>query len=196
MTDTALQHWPLDRLTPYSKNARTHSAEQVDQIAKSIEAFGFVGAVVVRDGTLAKGHGTLEAVRLMYGNGKSVYPAPGAAAGAVAYPAGTIPVLEVTGWTDAQFRAFVLADNRIALSGGWDEGILAFELDELRDAEFDMSVIGFAPGELNDLIGTPNTGFDPDEVPPAPVDPVSRTGDLWVMGASVTCPKCKKTTRV
>ena len=94
----------------------------------------------------------------------------------------TVPVMVARGWTDAQKRAYALADNQLGLNAGWDADLLAAELDALRDMDFDLPLIGFEPSELNDLIGTPNTGFDPDEVPPAPVVPVSRTGDLWLLG--------------
>ncbi len=153
-----VDHWPLSRLTPYAKNARTHSPEEIAALAKSIDEFGLGSQIVVRDGTIAKGHRTSAACALLYAAGKLVYPVPGKSAGAIPFESGHVPIIDATGWSDAQFRAFVLADNRHALSGGWDDGILAFELDELRDAEFDLSTIGFASGELNDLIWTPNTG--------------------------------------
>ena len=96
---TAHETWDIDRLAPYARNARTHSKEQVEDIAESIEAFGMVGSIVVRNGTIAKGHGTLSAIRLIYGNGKLLFPAPGQHVPEeirpVPYPEGTVPVLNV-----------------------------------------------------------------------------------------------------
>lgn len=152
----------LDALIPYARNSRTHGEMQVAQIAASLDEFGMVGAIVVRDGVIAKGHGTIAGVRKLYSAGKRLYPPPGKAQGAEPYPEGTIPVLDATGWTDAQFRAFVIADNRLAMNAGWDFEMLAVELDELRDAEFDLGLLGFEQFELNDLIGTPNSWAEPD----------------------------------
>ena len=143
-----LETWPIDRLKPYDRNARTHSQEQIAKIAASLGEFGMVGGIVVRGGTIAKGHGTTAAVRRIYAAGKLLYPAPGKAAGAQPYPDGTIPVLDVSGWSDAQFRAYVLADNRIAEEAGWDVSLLTGELEDLSDEGFDLEVAGFSEDEL------------------------------------------------
>jgi DNA modification methylase len=176
-----------DSLVPYVRNSRTHSDAQVAQIAGSIEEFGMVGAIVVRDGVIAKGHGTLAAIQKLYEAGKRIYPAPGRKQGAEPLPAGTVPVLDVSGWTDAQFKAYVIADNKLAENAGWDFELLAVELDDLRDEGFDLNLLGFEAQELNDLIGTPNTGPEPgltpdDQVPEAPEAPASLLGDVWVLG--------------
>lgn len=154
---------PIDSLKPYPRNARTHSEEQVAQIAASIKEFGWTTPVLVdgENGVIA-GHGRLLAARKL-----------GMA---------EVPVIELGRLTAAQKRAYILADNRIAESAGWDAELLAVELDELRDMQFDLGVIGFAPGELNELIGTPNTGYDPDEVPPVQAEAVSKLGDVWLLG--------------
>lgn len=154
----AVQQWPLDRLKPFQRNARTHSADEIAALAKAIDEFGLASSIIVRDGTIAKGHRTSAACARLYAAGKAVYPVPGKSAGAEPFKSGHLPIIDATGWSDAQFKAFVIADNRHALSGGWNEELLAVELDELRDLKFDMSLMGFAPQELNDLIGTPNTG--------------------------------------
>lgn len=187
--NTASQNelWSIDRLKPYANNARTHSREQIAQIAASIEEFGMVGAVVVRDGVLAKGHGTTEAVRSIYARGERVYPAPGRLDGAEPYPDGTIPVLDVSGWSDERFRAYVLADSKLALNAGWDETLLAAELADLRGAGFDLDVIGFSADELADLLDVDveqddGPQADDDAVPDEPVRPVSRRGDVWILG--------------
>ena len=144
---------PVDALIPYARNSRTHSDGQVAQIAASIDEFGMVGAIVVRDGVIAKGHGTLAAVRKLYAAGKRLYPPPGRAQGAEPFPDGTVPVLDASGWADAQFRAFVIADNKLAEAAGWDEELLRLELGELQGLGFDMDLIGFDAVELGDLLG-------------------------------------------
>jgi len=160
--DAALQHWPLDRLVEYAGNPRVND-HAVAQCAAAIKEFGFRVPILARsDGTVIDGHLRIKS--------------------AIQLGLETVPVLLADDLSEAQVKAFRLSVNKIADLAEWDQDMLAAELDALRDLKFDMSLIGFAPGELNDLIGTPNTGFDPDEVPPAPVVPVSRGGDLWVMG--------------
>lgn len=143
-------------LIPYARNSRTHSDEQIAQLAGFFEDVGYVGAIVVRDGVIAKGHGSLSAIRKLLSSGKRIYPPPGRAQGARPYPAGMVPVIDASGWTDAQFRAFVIADNQLALNAGWNYEMLAVEIDELRDLDFDLSLVGFDQKHLNELIGTPN----------------------------------------
>ena len=160
----AVQQWPVDRLQAFPRNSRTHSPAQVSQIAASIREFGFAVPVLAQaDGTIIAGHARVLAARQL--------------------GLESVPVMVAAGWSDAQVRAYVIADNKLALNSAWDEELLAVELDELRDLKFDMSLMGFEARELNDLIGTPNTGVDPDEVPLVPVVPVSRAGDLWLLGA-------------
>ncbi|MBJ9673356.1 site-specific DNA-methyltransferase [Burkholderia gladioli] len=142
----------IDSLIPYARNARTHSESQVAQIAGSIEEFGMVGAIVVRDGVIAKGHGTLAAIRMLYSAGKRLYPPPGRSRGAEPFPDGEAPVLDASGWTDAQFRAFVVADNQLALLAGWDDELLRLEVAELLDEGFDVDLLGFEPVELGTLL--------------------------------------------
>jgi len=162
-----VESWPIDRLKPYERNARTHSDAQVSQIAESIREFGWtVPVLATKEGRIIAGHGRVEAAR--------------------ALGLDRVPVMVAEGWTGAQVRAYTLADNRLALNAGWDDEILAVELDDLRDLGVDLESLGFSGQELNDLIGTPNTGLSDsalaDEVPPVPDDPTSRSGDLWFMG--------------
>jgi hypothetical protein len=124
---------PVVGLCPYAGNAKRHPPEQIEQLARTFDALGFVGAIVVRGGTIAKGHGSLKAVESIYARGGLLYPAPGREQGAEPFPAGTVPVLDVTGWTESQFRAYVIADNRLAEGGDWDAEILRGELDALGD---------------------------------------------------------------
>jgi len=186
MTDIAIQIRPIDALIPYARNARTHTDAQVAQIAASIDAFGMVGAIVVRDGVIAKGHGTISAIRNLYAAGKRLYPAPGCEQGAEPYPDGTVPVLDVSGWTDAQFRAYVIADNKLALNAGWDDALLAVELSGLADISFDLSLIGFDDDEMQTLqAGLDATlvgNTEPDDVPEPPIVSVTQPGDVWLMG--------------
>ncbi len=171
--EVAVQHWPADKverwaigkLIPHARNARTHSDEQVAQLAASMREWGFTVPVLVDDGgTLIAGHGRVLAARKLGW--------------------GEIPVMVAAGWSDAQKRAYMIADNRLPLNAAWDAELLAVELDDLRDLGADLKLTGFTQQELNDLIGTAGLApglTDPDSVPPV-ADPVSRAGDLWVMG--------------
>lgn len=137
---------PVVDLRPYAGNAKRHPPEQIEQLARTFEALGFVGAIVVRSGTIAKGHGSLKAVESIYARGGLLYPAPGREQGAEPFPSGTVPVLDVTGWTESQFRAYVIADNRLAEGGDWDAEILRHELDALSEQsgldDFDFDHLG------------------------------------------------------
>jgi ParB-like chromosome segregation protein Spo0J len=180
----AIELWPIDNLRPYERNSRTHSSDQEAQLAESIDQFGMVGAIVVRNGVIGKGHGTLGGIRMLFAAGKRLYPMPGRHAGAEPYPAGVVPVLRADGWSDEQFRAFIIADNKLALNAGWNDEMLRLELADLSAGGFDMPLIGFDPGELADLSMTPTrvAMADPDEVPQAPRIPISEVGDLWILG--------------
>jgi len=144
MKDTAtpsiarrIEMWPTERLIPYDRNPRTHSEEQIMQIAASIAEFGFTNPILVdsRDGIVA-GHGRLLAARKL--------------------GLDEVPVIVLDHLTEAQRRALVIADNKLALNAGWDEELLSEELAALRDDNFDLDVIGFSDEELADL-------FQPDK---------------------------------
>lgn len=184
MTNPNIDTRPVDALIPYARNSRTHSDGQVAQIAASIDEFGMVGAIVVRDGVIAKGHGTLAAVRKLYAAGKRLYPPPGRAQGAEPFPEGTVPVLDASGWTDGQFRAFVIADNKLAEAAGWDEELLRLELGDLQGMGFDLELIGFDAVELGSLLEPdPKAGLtDDDAAPELQSTPVSQPGDVWRLG--------------
>jgi DNA modification methylase len=162
--DLAIEHRAIDRLIPYANNARTHSEQQVAQIAASICEFGFTNPILVDgDNGIVAGHGRLLAARKL-----------GLA---------TVPVIELRGLSPAQRRAYVLADNRLALNAGWDEALLAVEIADLKNLGFDIDLIGFPQVELARLLGLDACGLtDPDEIPPTPPAPASRRGDLWVLG--------------
>jgi DNA modification methylase len=161
-------HWDVARLRPYERNPRTHSEEQVAKIAASILEFGFTNPILV-DGQagIIAGHGRLLAARKL---GMT-----------------TVPVIELTHLSEAQRRALVIADNRLALDAGWDEELLAEELRALDGEDFDLAVTGFDDDELRDLLEIED---DVVEVatPNPPAEPVSRAGDLWRLeGHLVLC---------
>jgi len=151
-------------LIPYARNSRSHSESQVAQIAGSIREFGFTNPVLIdADNGIIAGHG-----RVM-------------AAGVLGLA--SVPCIRLAHLTDTQKRAYIIADNKLALNAGWDEEMLALELGELKDEDFDLSLIGFDESELGDLMAETTEGeTDPDDVPEPPVDPVTVMGDVWVMG--------------
>ena len=124
-----VEQWPIDRLVPYAKNSRTHSDAQVAQIAASIKEWGFTTAVLVDEsGSIIAGHGRVMAARKL-----------GMA---------SLPVMVAAGWTDAQKRAYVIADNKLALNAGWDNEMLRLELGELQEMDFDLDLTGFKADEI------------------------------------------------
>src|SRR5580700_2626390 len=160
-----VERWAIDRLIPYAKNARTHTDAQVAAIAASIKEWGWTTpALVGEDGGLIAGHARTLAARQL--------------------GIGEIPVMVAAGWSEAQKRAYVLADNQLAIIGsGWDPELLRLELGELNLSGFDLSLTGFGELELKDLLAERTGGLtDPDDAPTAPEHPVSQTGDLWVLG--------------
>jgi len=149
-------------LVPYARNARTHSPEQVKQIAASIEAFGWTNPVLVdeQDGIVA-GHGRVLA--------------------ALALGRPQCPTITLTGLSEGQRRAYVVADNKLALNAGWNDELLRLEMGELRDLGIDLALTGFAAPELRLLFAAGAKG-DPEATPPVPKKPITRPGDIWVMG--------------
>lgn len=127
---------PVDKLLPYARNARTHSSEQVAQIAASISEFGFINPVVVDDkGTIIAGHGRVLAAKEL--NLKEV------------------PTLAAGHLSAVQRRAYILADNKLALNAGWDDDLLKVELTDLQDAGFDLDLTGFSDVDLAGLFAEP-----------------------------------------
>ena len=153
---------PLEELSPFIGNARTHSRKQVAQIAASIEAFSFTNPVLVdEDAVVIAGHGRLLAAKSL---GMT-----------------SIPVIVLGDLTEAQKRALRLADNKIALNAGWDAEVLKIELDALADLSFELELTGFATGEI-DVISADAPDPDDDVLPATPDEPVTRSGDLWRLG--------------
>src|ERR1017187_5011737 len=147
-----VQFWPLDKLIPYARNARTHTEEQVAQVAASIEEFGWTNPILAgADGIIIAGHARLAAARKLKMD--------------------TVPVIVLDHLSETQRRALVLADNRLALSAGWDEEMLRVELESLKEADFDLGVVGFSDEELEALLADePRDGLtDEDDAPEPPV---------------------------
>ncbi len=161
-SDFNIEHWPLDRLLPYAANARTHSDAQVAQIAGSIAAFGFnVPGLVDERGVLIAGHGRLLAARQL--------------------ELETVPVIRLEHLSEAQARAFRLADNRIAQNAGWDDELLGAEFHWLHEeAEFDLDLTGFTLDEIAARLTAfddgPAGNIDDDAAPEAPENPITRPG--------------------
>jgi hypothetical protein len=155
---------PTSDLIPYARNSRTHSEAQVTKIASSIKEFGFINPVVTdgKNGIVA-GHG-----RVLAANKLGLKE---------------VPCVEASHLTEAQKRAYVIADNRMALDAGWDIDLLKVELGDLQGLDFDLSLTGFDPGELENFLAEKTEGLtDPDAVPETPANPVTVLGDVWVMG--------------
>lgn len=165
---------PVAELVAFPGNPRTHSPEQVDKIAASIREFGFTNPILIdgRKGIIA-GHGRLAAAQQL---------------GMV-----TVPTIELRGLSDAQRRALVIADNKLALDAGWDNDLLASMLLDLRVEGFNLALTGFGALELDRLLGPIGGLTDPDDVPALQAEAVSRLGDVWLLGAKVTCPHCRTT---
>jgi DNA modification methylase len=162
-----VEYIPTSELIPYARNARTHSAEQVAQIAASITEFGFVNPVLVgEDFCVIAGHGRLLAASRL---GME-----------------SVPVIKLGHLSQTQRRALVIADNRLAEAAGWDEEMLAIELQALMDDEFDVDITGFDAAEIDRLLDGMETGessnTDDDAVPEVEENPVSKPGDLWILG--------------
>lgn len=162
-----VQHWPVERLIPYARNPRTHTDEQVAQVAASIVEFGWTNPVLAgADGVIIAGHARLLAARKL---GLT-----------------EVPVIVLDHLTEAQRRALVIADNRLALNAGWDEEMLRVELDALREEDFNLDLLGFGDDELAAFLAEPEVATagntDEDAAPEAPETAVTVPGDVWVLG--------------
>jgi DNA modification methylase len=152
-------------LIPYARNSRTHSDEQINQICSSIKEFGFTNPVIIdEDNGIIAGHG-----RVMAANKLKIKE---------------VPCVQVSGWTEAQKKAYVIADNKLALNAGWDNEMLALEFEELKELDFDLELTGFSLDEIGELMPLDKTEglTDEDAVPELTEDPVSREGDIWILG--------------
>jgi site-specific DNA-methyltransferase (adenine-specific) len=160
-----IEHLLVSSLIPYARNSRTHSDEQVAQIAASIREFGFTNPVLIdANGTIIAGHGRVMAAKKL--------------------GLDEVPCLRLGHLTPSQIRAYVIADNKIALNAGWDDEMLKAELLTLQEDGFNTDLTGFSDEELNALltVETVEGETDPDEVPEAPVEPITKLGDIWILG--------------
>ncbi len=161
-----IEHKPVDQLVPYVRNARTHSDEQVSQIAGSIAEFGFVNPILVGDdNVIIAGHGRLMAAHKM--------------------GLENVPVIYLSHLSEVQRRALVLTDNKLAENAGWDEDLLRLELEDLQAQDFDLELTGFDFDEIDRLLNAdtePAGNIDDDDIPETPDAPISKPGDLWLLG--------------
>ena len=172
-----IEIWPTARLVPYARNARTHSPEQVAQIAASIVEFGFTNPILVdsMDGIIA-GHGRLLAARKL-----------GLA---------EVPVVVLDHLTDTQRRAYIIADNQLALNAGWNDDLLRVALESLGADGFNLSLVGFSNEELVTILAGDEPGVaaevEEDAVPEPPAQPVTVPGDVWLIGRHrLICGDCR-----
>jgi len=155
----------VSALIPYAKNSRTHDDAQVAQIAASIKEFGWTNPILVDgDKGVIAGHGRLLAARKL-GMAK-------------------VPTIELKDMTEAQKKAYVIADNKLALNAGWDTNFLSLELQELKDQDFDLTLLGFDDKELDALLAPEVTEglTDEDSVPDTPIEPKTKLGDIYILG--------------
>lgn len=171
---------PLASLVKYHRNSRTHSASQVAKIEALMIEFGWTNVILVDDMGIVAGHGRSMAAENIYKRGEQIRFPNG-----TPIPIGQVPVIDCTGWTPQQRRAYIIADNRSAMDAGWDEEMLRLELQELEDDGYNLELTAFDEGELAELLADlpEENDKDPDDAPPAPDEPVSVPGDVWVCGA-------------
>ena len=172
-----IEIWPTDRLVPYAKNARTHSPEQVAQIAASIVEFGFVNPILVDStGGIIAGHGRLLAARKL-----------GLA---------EVPVVVLGHLSEIQRRAYIIADNQLALNAGWNDELLRGALESLDADGFNLSLVGFSDDELAVLLAKAEpdatAATEEEAVPEPPAQPVTQPGDVWLIGSHrLICGDCR-----
>ncbi|MDZ4066647.1 MAG: ParB/Srx family N-terminal domain-containing protein [Tabrizicola sp.] len=161
--NVALDYRPIGDLIPYARNARTHSEAQVALIAGSIREYGFTNPVLVdgENGIIA-GRGRVMAARKL-----------GLA---------QVPVIELAHLTEAQKRAYILADDKLVEQAGWDEALLVLELGDLQDMAVDLTSLGFDAAELDALLRAGEADERKYDIPPVPATPASQAGDLWILG--------------
>jgi len=160
-----VEHWSIDRLIPYARNSRTHSDSQIDQIASSIKEWGFTTAVLVDpEGGIIAGHGRVMAAKKLKMK--------------------ELPVMVADNWSEEKKRAYIIADNKLALNAGWDNDLLSLELKELQSLDFDLSLIGFDDKELSALLDPEVVEglTDEDAVPDVPDEPKTKLGDIYQLG--------------
>lgn len=164
--DLKVVYRKVSELIPYARNARTHSDEQIERIANSIKEFGWTNPILIdgENGIIA-GHGRILAARKL-GIEK-------------------VPTIELSGLTEAQKRAYIIADNRLALDAGWDEDILKLEFAELEKEGFELSKTGFSDEEINEMMADLDrevAGVEDVDTPEPPKNPKTKRGEIWILG--------------
>lgn len=164
--------WPASKtksvdvaeLKAFENNPRTHNRNQIQQIADAIQKWGWTSPILITpDDMIIAGHGRVQAAKLL--------------------KLKTVPAMVAADWSEDQVRAYVIADNQLALNAGWNEELLAFELSHLKDAGFAIDLIGFSEAELNELTPAEDKYLtDPDDVPEPPKTPITKPGDIWQLG--------------
>lgn len=166
-TTEEMKLFPIDELIPYANNARTHSKEQITKIRSSLREFGFANPVLIdKDKNIIAGHGRCEAAK--------------------AEGIKEVPCVMVEHLTEAQKKAYIIADNKLDLDAGWDNEILAVELESLKDLNFDVELTGFNAAEIDDLFSNihdkevVDDDFDVDAA--LEEETITKQGDLWLLG--------------
>lgn len=165
MSNLKIIYKNIDDLLPYARNSRTHSDAQVSQIAASIREFGFTNPVLIDEhGSIIAGHGRVMAARKL--------------------KLTEVPTITLSHLSETQRRAYVIADNKLALNAGWDDEMLRLEFESLEELGFDLGLTGFSEDEISALIPVELTEglTDEDEVPEVPAEPVTKLGDVWILG--------------
>ena len=163
-TAQEIKHLETKDLIPYARNSRTHDEYQVNQIVSSIKEFGFTNPILVDDdNSIIAGHGRLMAAQKL-GLTK-------------------VPTINLGYLSDSQKKAYVIADNKLALNAGWDIDMLKLEIDELNEIDFNVDILGFTDDELKNILADKNDGLvDEDQVPELQDDFITKPGDLWILG--------------
>ena len=160
-----ITYLPESEITPYVNNSRTHTPNQIEKLKSSINEFGMCSPIGIHNGTIVYGHARFQALKAL---GYSEFP-----------------TVDLSHLTTAQMKAYVIADNRLALDAGWDDELLSIELEQLQEMDFDLDSLGFNIEELDALLEPeeiPEGLTDEDEVPEPPPEPKTKKGDIWLLG--------------
>jgi len=159
----SIEYKATGEIIPYINNSRTHSEQQIQQVAASIKEFGFTNPILIdQDGGIIAGHGRLLAAQLLQMD--------------------DVPTITLEGLSETDKKAYVIADNQLALNAGWDIDLLKLEIDNLSELDFDISLLGFDDDFLSSLVDDVEGKTDEDAVPEAPEIPVTVEGDVWILG--------------
>ncbi|WOL24327.1 DNA methyltransferase [Yersinia phage fHe-Yen8-01] len=172
----------IDTLVPYLKNSRYHSPAHVQQVATSMITFGWTNPMLIDDAGIVAGHGRQLSAMSLYQKGVQLSFPDG-----TPIPIGKVPVIDCTGWDEARRKAYIIADNQLGLASEWNMDALRDEMKDLDNYDFNLEIIGFTPDQLDEIMKVEPTvgggGGDPDKTPELPEEPVSRMGDIWILGA-------------